>query len=304
MRSLVFVINPASGGRRGTWLMARLRERFAADRVLPIHDIDLVALARSLDPSTCALVACGGDGTAASVLDAAWQADPDLPLPVGVLPLGTGNDLARSLGWHGTEISPSSIDHDLHALQVAEARVLDRWHLAGPGFTSTFYNYVSLGADARIAKRFHALRLAHGAFFRSAKINRAWYGLVALGEPGPEITPALTGLELPDWSRAVVFANIPSYAGGTRLSPEITADDGWLDAFALGPGAVMALAAAGRRQPHSLGRRKSWTWQLHQPTVLQLDGEPLRAAPGLWNIDHRGRAKALAWTTGPGPSRR
>lgn len=300
VRSLLFVVNPRSGGRAGAWLMARLQERVPAERVVAIDEADVPAMARLLAErgERGALVACGGDGTAASVIESCWLTNPLKPVPVGTIPLGTGNDLARHLGWrprHGSN-ALLHLDHQIHALQVAPLAGLDRWVLSGAGISHGFYNYLSLGADARVAARFHALRGEHPWMFRSPMLNKALYGVTALGEPAPRIDRLVEleqGEPLPAWTRALVLCNVASYAGGAKLGEGIRADDGWIDGFALGPGGALGLAVTGLRQPKRVARGAVVRFALHAPLIVQLDGEPRRLEPGRYTVAHGGRARVI-----------
>ena len=77
---------------------------------------------------------CGGDGTCSWILAAitAVYAEYRLPagtLPVATMPLGTGNDLARALGWGGGRHALRDLVGLLEEVETAQVSLLDRWQV-------------------------------------------------------------------------------------------------------------------------------------------------------------------------------
>lgn len=80
---------------------------------------------------TCELLlACGGDGTVGWVLTALDTSQMQYMdfVSVGVIPLGTGNDMARFLGW-GVGYHGESLASVIQSLAKSESRLLDRWQI-------------------------------------------------------------------------------------------------------------------------------------------------------------------------------
>jgi len=284
-----FVINPASGGRQGASLGALLARR--GDLVHDIRQGRLDALATACEGF---LVACGGDGTATAVLDAVHRSGRQVP--VAVIPLGTGNDLARHLGWPAMPPGPERLDAWMaHAIAAPERR-LDRWLLTGPGFERAWFNYWSVGDDAAAALRFHHIRRVQPWLMRGGALNKAMYGLCGLAEAGARLR-GCCDRSLPSGTGALVLAGIPSYAGGLRLGPAIRSDDRRADLFALPMGLGLGLVIAGRRRARPLGQGADWQLRFSRPVPMQLDGEPFTGAAGTWTVRHGGQVTVLA---GPG----
>ncbi|KAI4464635.1 diacylglycerol kinase [Holotrichia oblita] len=126
---LVFV-NSKSGDNQGVKFLRRFKQLLN-----PAQVFDLIStgprlglrLFRHFDPFR--ILVCSGDGSVGWVLSEIDKLDMHKQCQVAVLPLGTGNDLARVLGWG------SSCDDDTHLPQLLEkyekasTKILDRWSI-------------------------------------------------------------------------------------------------------------------------------------------------------------------------------
>lgn len=230
---LVFV-NSRSGGQQGQLLIGQLRRLL---NPIQVWDLAVGSPDRILE-SFCALtrlriMVCGGDGTVSWIISCLEKMkNLERWPPIAILPLGTGNDLARIHGWGGGYNNESLISI---LEQVAESYIslLDRWEMKIENrkgkvkSVKSFFNYVGVGADAQAALQVHMLRESKPQLFFSRVFNKMWYLLFGAEEAikesnvnlPNEITVIADGVEvpLPPDSQGIILLNIDSYAGGVPI---------------------------------------------------------------------------------------
>jgi diacylglycerol kinase (ATP) len=190
-RPLIVLSNTKSGGKDGHIVMSSLRKLLNPIQVIDLHKttpekaLDMYCSVFSLPVR---ILVCGGDGTVGWVLSAIDKSKLSVKPHVGILPLGTGNDLARVLGW-GPGYSPRSDDMSeiLKEVEHSQLSVLDRWQVRIQSEKQYFKlkrtvtkvhvmnNYIGVGCDAGVALNFHRQRESYPELFASRLINKAWY---------------------------------------------------------------------------------------------------------------------------------
>ncbi len=234
---IAFLINPVSGGGQGLKIHAQLvhaLKKFSLSpdqfRIVFTEKGKAVSQAQRLARETEILVAVGGDGTAIETITGVYRSGC-LPR-IGLIPIGTGNDLARSVHLYELfkkEGAEGCVRQFLHGTYAP----LDIWQVNKKELMT---NYLSIGLDAAIVHSFHWQR--KNLPFHSVSGNRVALACIGLSR----LAHRLQGkVDVTCWSdaekkalslhghRLVIISNLPFYAGGTMLAPAASFCDGVLE---------------------------------------------------------------------------
>jgi diacylglycerol kinase (ATP) len=188
---------------------------FTLDRTSPEADQPIGDLIRDKADQRDLVIIGGGDGT----LNASAKALVDTQLPLGVLPLGTANDFARTIGLPADPLAAARLITEI------EPRPIDLGEVNG----HLFFNVASIGFSAELAAELSAEA--------KARFGKLGYAIVAARLLAKS---RLFHADLEhDGTRErirtlqVSVGNGKHYGGGMTVEETATADDGALDFYSL-----------------------------------------------------------------------
>lgn len=222
-RRIAFLTNPTAGKGRGARAAAiavpRLRRAGIEVQELVGEDGgDAEALARRAVAEGCdALVICGGDG----MVHLGVQAVAGTGVPLGVVPAGTGNDVARYLDLSRTDAAAAA-----DVVIASRTRTLD---LARSG-ERYFVTVLAAGFDAIVNERANRMTWPRGQMRYNLATLAELRSLAAL----PYVLELDGRTERLD-ATLVAVGNGPSFGGGLRITEGAVLDDGLLDVVVIKP---------------------------------------------------------------------
>jgi diacylglycerol kinase (ATP) len=228
MSNVALLVNPTAGKGRAAGMVARVTERLRVGgsnvAILVGRDVeDAKALARqAVDDGVDGLVALGGDG----MVHLALNVVAGTSTPLGIIPAGTGNDLASTLRLPTKDpVAAAGLVAD--RLAAGESRAMDAVRI---GADRWFGCVLSAGFDSRVNDRANRMSWPRGRM----RYNIAIIAELGVFKPVPFVLE-LDGERLETEAMLVAVGNAKSYGAGMLICPDAEVDDGLLDVTVLGP---------------------------------------------------------------------
>jgi diacylglycerol kinase (ATP) len=285
--SVLLLVNPnaRSGGNGVEPAVGTLREAGVAVRLETFSGPDEVEadILRGADCADCVLVA-GGDGT----VSRAGGVLARLGLPLGILPLGTANDLARTLGI------PADPSEAARVILRGHRRRIDLATVNG----HPFFNVASIGLSAELAdtlstdlkRRWGRLSYAMAGARVLARARRFAARITANGE-----TVVVRTLQ-------ISVGNGRHYGGGNVVETDAAIDDGAFDLYSLELANVWKLAlmlrtfrsgSHGAWSEVRTARSDAFDIATSKPRPVNVDGDLVTTTPARFRL-HRDAVTVFA----------
>lgn len=236
---VALLMNPAARAGAHTGVATRTAERLRAAG----HRVTLISggsaaessalLRTAVEIGTDAVVVAGGDGT----VSLAIQVLAGGPVPLGIVPAGTGNDLATALGLRDLDADAAA-----DAVIAGVTRAIDLARVTRADGSVTLYGTVlASGFDSKVNDRANRMRWPRGPMRYNIAMLVEFLRLRGI--------PFDIELDLDDGSTEriagdLVMATVgngPTYGGGIPICPSADLEDGLLDVTLVRPAGRLRL---------------------------------------------------------------
>jgi YegS/Rv2252/BmrU family lipid kinase len=277
-RRALLLVNP--GARRGGEAIDAATDRLRAGGIeLEVAKLDGADdLARRLGEAAGrvdAAIVCGGDGS----LCRAAKGLAASKLTLGILPMGTANDLARTLGI------PEDFSEAADVILAGWRRTVDLGSVNG----QPFFNVASIGLSVELARELDA-----GLKRRWGRLGYAIAAIRALARARRfSATIVENGSSFRTRTMQIAVGNGRFYGGGTVVASHAAIDDGHLDLYSLEMRNVWRLALMLRS--FRSGEHGAWSevrtargteFEIHtrRPRPVNADGEIVAETPAVFKV--------------------
>lgn len=275
-RQALLVVNPVSGTRSKRGLKDMVTSRLAAHDIAvqtmvtqgPGHASELAAL--SLEDGFDMVIAAGGDGTineVATILS-------NTRMPLGIIPLGSGNGLARSLGI------PQDVGEALRIIEEGHISRCDRGMVNGLPFYCTF----GVGFDAAVSATFASMKHRGRTTYVRSVIREF------LNYKSQPYAISIGGKVVTERAFLIAVCNASQYGNNAYIAPQAKLSDGLLDVIIVHDGSPLSTVKMGVDLLTGFLDRNTRidTFRVSTATItrlksgpVHLDGEPLTLGTNL-----------------------
>ncbi|BAU41654.1 lipid kinase [Leptolyngbya sp. O-77] len=276
-RALIFVNRNARSGKKRLAQAVDILDELEFELVLvpSKRSGELVDLIRKHRDELDLVIIGGGDGTLNRVVDVLVETQ----LPLGILPLGTANDLARTLGL------PQSVPDACRAIAQGKRRSIDLGWVNG----KYFFNVASLGLSVKITRR-----LSQGMKQRWGILAYAISAVQALTQLHPfRAEIRVDGETIAVKTLQIAVGNGRYYGGGMAIAEDAAIDDQRLDLYSLEVKHLWQFIPLLWKMRRGQQTSLPWVRGLHgqeieiytrEPHAINTDGEITTATPATFRV--------------------
>jgi diacylglycerol kinase (ATP) len=219
-----FIVNKISGNGKGIKVWKKVEKLLEEKQVnyqvrFTEHPKHAVEIVKELSSETCdAVVAVGGDGTIHDVANGLIDSN----IPIGIIPAGSGNDLARALDI------PMDYKKAFERILIGKKRKMDVGKI-GEEYCITV---TGIGFDGKVAEVNNASKYKDLLnFIRLGDLSYGLSVLHVLFKYRPVNVQLKVDGKTLDFSNVwlIAIANTPNYGGGIKICPDACYHDGLFD---------------------------------------------------------------------------